>query len=114
MIAPPPLPLTAPYRWAVLGRRLHRIARLSVSSDQFIEWPTAHGHTVCKRDGMLSTPGVVDRMVLERCAQCCDAVGVPRGCGAPFNALRGEAREMKPRIVTEVPKPLRRLTPEVR
>ena len=90
-----PLDLPAPYRWAALprSRRMHRIARLAVTADKFMEWPNAQGQTMCRRFGRLSTPGLGDRLDGARCAHCCRRVGIPRGYGAPFNALAGEDRE---------------------
>lgn len=94
MAAVAPLELHAPYRWAVLGtwRRLHRIARLGVSAQQFEELAAARGQTVCKRFGVLETPGVASRLGLARCAHCCNKLGIPRGNGAPFNVFTDERR----------------------
>lgn len=86
----PPMPTRhVRSRWLVLPSwgALHRVS--SIAWDDGLEWISGTGTTVCGRRGRLSMPGLFSRMGLPRCAQCCAAVGIPPGEGAPFNALRG-------------------------
>jgi hypothetical protein len=50
----------------------------------------ASGLAACGIAGAFGMPGIFSRMGAKRCPACCDAVGVPRGSGAPFN---GDVRE---------------------
>lgn len=74
-------------RWVEVSgrRRLHRVARLDVSLDAFLEWPVSKGRTLCEIEGTLEMPGVASRIGAERCPACCELAGVPRGNGAPMN-----------------------------
>lgn len=71
-------------RWLVLPSwsRLHRVAEVAWDSEDMTR---GTGLTVCGRRGTLVMPGLLSRMDLPRCAHCCDALGVPRGDGAPYN-----------------------------
>ena len=45
----------------------------------------APGITLCGLTGRLEIPGIPSRMGLQRCDQCCDLKGYPRGIGSPKN-----------------------------
>jgi hypothetical protein len=64
---------------------LHRIARVDVKHDNGAVG--VDGATVCGRAGRLDMPGVCSRIAAPRCKQCCKALGVPLGDGAPYNKL---------------------------
>ena len=87
-----PLPIDADNwrsRWLVAQRwnALHRIAEIVWEDGEMI---VGEGVTVCGRRARFSMPGIFSRMGLKRCPQCCKALGIPAGNGAPFNALTGE------------------------
>lgn len=92
-MAEAPLPLENwRSRWLHLkdGVSMHRVAAIWWEEpDEGIRGP---GRTVCGAEGFLHMPGIFSRMSARRCPLCCDALGIPRGYGAPFNALQGEAQ----------------------
>lgn len=76
-------------RWLVLPswRALHRVAvaeweNVADYSGSYIE---ATGTTLCGKSGALRVPGILSRMGLPRCKECCRLLGLPNGDGAPFN-----------------------------
>lgn len=79
-------------RWAHVGRSysLHRVAEVDLWALE--RDASAPGSAVCGRAGELCIPGIFSRMGSPRCARCCAVVGIPRGHGAPFNVLVGEAK----------------------
>ena len=86
-MTPPPLDTGTDWRrrWSVLPgwRRLHRVSEIVClgPDDKY-----GDGVTVCGQRGPLTMPGILSRMGCPRCAHCCDALGIPRGDGAPFNS----------------------------
>lgn len=42
-------------------------------------------HAVCGLRARFQLPGILSRMGLDRCAHCCDTLGIERGHGAPMN-----------------------------
>ena len=66
------------------SRRLHRVRRVD-NRRKWNDYPSGYGETVCGRRGLLYMPGFIGRLSTERCAKCCQALKVPRGCGAPYN-----------------------------
>lgn len=92
--ANPPLRLTRAdwrRRWlqTTRGLALHRVSTIQWGSDERI---SGRGETVCGRRGRLMMPGIFSRMDAPRCVQCCQAMGIPCGDGAPYNALKGKAK----------------------
>ena len=90
---PDPLPIHGDdwrSRWLVLPAwgSLHRVA--SIRWDDDMDMISGDGETVCGRRGRLMMPGIASRMEAPRCAQCCRALGISAGYGAPFNALKGK------------------------
>ena len=80
-------------RWLALPRSssLHRVA--SITWERADEMIAGEGETVCGLAGRMTMPGMLNRMEAHRCTRCCDALGIPRGFGAPRNALTGEAAD---------------------
>lgn len=78
-------------RWLQVRRgiSLHRVASIEWECDQKIG---GAGATVCGRTGRLHMPGFFSRMDAPRCHACCKALGIPKGTGAPYNALKGKAK----------------------
>src|ERR1700691_2566748 len=73
---------------------LHRIAEpLDISGLE--GWEELVGVAMCGFKAVFAMPGVMSRMGAPRCPQCCEAVGIPAGYGAPYNdeKLAQEARE---------------------
>jgi len=71
--------------WLYFGRynRLHAPADYDV--DEF-NWRAENVTLACGRHTATAwIPGVFSRMETPRCAQCCDALGLPRGVGSPKN-----------------------------
>lgn len=68
------------YRWLVLPqwRVLHRVAQITWDDSDKI---AGVGKTVCGRSGLLQTPGVLSRLGLPRCRQCCRILGLRQGNG---------------------------------
>lgn len=82
------------WKWMVLPswNRLHRISSIEWGIDQNgnRQWSEdervgGFGVAVCGATGYFDLPGIFSRMGLERCAHCCDALGISRDDGAPFN-----------------------------
>lgn len=78
-------------RWLVDGRwnALHRVAEIEWEDGEKI---SGRGISVCGRERRWQMPGILSRLDLKRCPECCAALGIPRGDGAPFNAFEGDAR----------------------
>jgi hypothetical protein len=78
-------------RWLVLPswNRLHRIAVVDGYnrrlSRQGVNGEPVTGVSACGQRGRFAMPGVASRLGLERCAACCERVGVEPGKGAPYN-----------------------------
>lgn len=68
------------------GEKLHHVAEMGEPLDSV----GAHGVSACGRRGRWYLPGFLGRLCLERCSQCCRALGLPNGTGSPKNdeALR--------------------------
>ena len=64
---------------------LHRISVIVWEDEELI---SGMGRAVCGLEGYFSMPGIFARMGLSRCLQCCDALRIPHGDGAPFNQAR--------------------------
>ena len=84
---PTPLPLDNDHwrcRWLHLddGLEMHRVSSIEWQDGEMIY---GDGVTMCKRRGHLHMPGIFSRMDADRCPQCCAALGIPSGQGAPFN-----------------------------
>jgi len=62
-------------------RRLHRVAEIEWEEETW-----GMGVTVCGLRGRMDVPGFTNRLGMPRCRHCCNAVGVPPGDGAPYNA----------------------------
>jgi len=83
------------FRWLVTTswNRLHRIVGGKVC-EELIPVGIVGGQSLCglkeRRFGM---PGIFSRMGLPRCAHCCRLAGIPVGDGAPFNSLKGKAKQ---------------------
>lgn len=71
------------HRWYHLGdgRLIHRVSEIDEPEDE----PRGPGVAVCGRRGFLSMPGIFSRMGAARCRDCCRALGLPPGEGAPYN-----------------------------
>jgi hypothetical protein len=87
----PRTPLAVPHdrwrsRWLVVGDgfNMHRVAIIEWDDGQ--EMIAGRGVAVCGAQGRMHMPGVLSRMGARRCPLCCDALGIPRGAGAPGNA----------------------------
>lgn len=94
LLAHPPLQLPDTdwrRRWLTLGAGdcLHRVSAIVWDHDEVRT--AGKGVTVCGRRGRLHVPGILSRMHGERCGQCCEALDIPRGHGAPGNS--GESWE---------------------
>lgn len=79
--------------------RLHRVAVIAGPLDPADPemYPThLVGRTACGLVGGLVMPGIGARMAAERCALCCDAVGVPRGIGIPGNGTDARGAPIAP------------------
>lgn len=76
----------AEWDWVVLwgGSRLHHAARLDDPA-RFDVHACGEGRTTCGRESTLYIPGILSRMSLDRCAHCCDRLGIARGVGSPKN-----------------------------
>lgn len=86
-------------RWLVLPswRVLHRVAEAKWKNvadygGSFVE---ATGTTVCGKSGELRMPGILSRMGLSRCKQCCRALDIPTGSGAPLNDKTLSAQQQR-------------------
>ena len=77
-------------RWLAAGEwdALHRIS--SIEWNEPDEMISGSGIAVCGRQRQFHMPGIFSRMGLKRCPDCCVALGIPEGEGAPFNAFDGE------------------------
>jgi len=89
----PPLPIETEHwrsRWLVDRRwnALHRIS--SIKWDVPDEMISGVGVAVCGRKRTFRMPGLLSRLWLKRCPECCKALGIPTGEGAPFNAFDGQ------------------------
>jgi hypothetical protein len=73
-------------RWlqATRGFVLHRIA-VVVRRERYF-YVGVDGETVCGLKGRFYMPGVCSRTGAPRCKRCCQALGIPAGNGAPYNA----------------------------
>ena len=80
-------------RWLQLrgGLALHRVSAILWDAED--EMISGTGTAVCGVRGRLSMPGLFSRTAAPRCTACCDALGIPGGDGAPFNALEGDAAD---------------------
>ena len=74
--------------WLVLPswNRLHRIASIEWEGGSPNIECCGFGVAICGQTGHFSIPGFLSRMGLERCAHCCDKLGIPRGTGNTLNA----------------------------
>lgn len=81
-------------RWlqTARGTSLHRVSAIKWEDPP--DRISGEGETVCGKRGWLSMPGIFSRMGATRCRQCCKALGIPQGAGAPFNALTGEQADV--------------------
>lgn len=65
--------------------RLHHLAEIDDPGQATRDWYAA-GVTSCGlRDERWMIPGLFMRMGMERCAHCCDRLGIKRGVGSPKN-----------------------------
>lgn len=71
------------------GKRLHH-ARYVRDPAAWYDVPRGYAITTCGQRGEFAIPGFMSRLGLERCAHCCDVLGIARGVGSPKNdeALR--------------------------
>ena len=65
------------------GERLHHVVSLEPDMDRAVYGGT--GTTSCGRRGTVGIAGLLSRLGMERCRQCCKALGYPQGIGAPKN-----------------------------
>jgi hypothetical protein len=81
-------------RWLVTPKWtvLHRISEIEWEEVEKYGGSLVHGRgvAVCGVNAHFRMPGIFSRMGLPRCALCCRRLGIPRGDGAPFNALEGD------------------------
>lgn len=87
-----PLPLVNwRSRWLTVGHgdKLHRVAEARWKNVEAYDGSLveADGVAVCGARGEMRMPGILARMGEYRCARCCDALGIPRGWGAPYNVF---------------------------
>lgn len=75
-------------RWVYLAADdydyLHRVKKIETWDDGYIPIG-GPGETVCGLEGRLAMPGVMARMGLPRCEECCRRLDISPGDGAPFN-----------------------------
>lgn len=71
------------------GNRLHHLAEIEYVTDWW-QNRSGVGWSACGVRTEYAVPGMLSRMGMERCAHCCDRLGIPRGTGSPKNdpALR--------------------------
>jgi hypothetical protein len=88
-------PSQAGWRWVILGdgERLHRVCELNIERIEELdeeggEGMHGPGKTVCGRTGDLMMAGVISRMGMARCHNCCRAIQMPDGLGNPRNDKR--------------------------
>ncbi|HXJ63997.1 MAG TPA: hypothetical protein VNN79_09600 [Actinomycetota bacterium] len=88
--------LASKYVWLVTGewRRLHYVPAVDDRDDHisglaFWEtyWDGRHVPmaAICGTKAEWQLPGILSRIGLDRCARCCDILGIERGHGAPMN-----------------------------
>jgi hypothetical protein len=77
------------WAYTLRGERLHHLKSLS---DPLEAYDARRGPAVstCGVPGIFAVPGLLSRMGMQRCAHCCDRLGIARGLGSPNNdqALR--------------------------
>lgn len=73
------------------GDKLHRLS--SITWELGLEEIAGEGMTVCGRRGRLAMPGIFSRMRAPRCLDCCRALGIPPGNGAPRNVFTSEWKD---------------------
>lgn len=85
-------PRTMHFRWCVQApwRALHRVVGGRVTREHFVG--VIQGATLCGKRGNFYMPGILERIGLPRCAQCCRAARIPWGYGAPFNSKLASRR----------------------
>lgn len=80
--------------WLVLNswNRLHRVTEIVWEGGSPDVECMGEGRALCGAHGVFCIPGFLSRMGLDRCAHCCDILGVPRGYGNTLNAKITEPR----------------------
>lgn len=63
---------------------LHAVGALSADAAAECDWG-GDGVTECGRHGDLRIPGLFTRMSAQRCDECCEKTGMPRGEQSPKN-----------------------------
>ena len=78
--------VTAEWDWVdtPTGERLHHLASLDDPELTDSEWQGT-GRTTCGLRSTFRIPGLMSRMGVDRCARCCDRLGIARGVGSPKN-----------------------------
>ncbi len=73
-------------RWLVFDdwNVLHRVAKMTWH-EEYGDKIAGQGMTVCEKEGFIQMPGIYSRMGLDRCPECCKAMGVTPGKGNPYN-----------------------------
>jgi hypothetical protein len=82
-------------RWLVVLETydlLHRVSSIDWNNEStLVVIPVGgEGETLCGQAGILAVPGILSRMGLPRCPECCRLAGVPEGDGAPYNSEGSE------------------------
>lgn len=75
------------WEWAYTvgtAKRLHHLAEIEYATDWW-HFRYGIGRSACGVRTWYAVPGLLSRLGLERCAHCCDRLGIPRGTGSPKN-----------------------------
>lgn len=72
------------YTAIVAGERLHHLATIENPETVDADWQ-ADGVSTCGLRNRWVIPGVISRMGMPRCANCCARLGWPKGVGSPKN-----------------------------
>lgn len=78
----------ARFDWVCGGRGERRLHGVRSAEPNPWDWRFEDVTYACGRkpkDGLAWIPGMFSRMGVDRCTQCCNALGLPHGTGSPKN-----------------------------